>query len=178
MARNGLVGSLSRVVLGKWLPARKLSLNAEHGAAALSFRRPETNLALRVAGTAQPSSSKSSRLPLTRSSVRTRDRILLAGVEDRPRAQLIVVNVGWLTSHTPTAAAAAGAAAPLARFLSRFSVSVKNALINRPTRRESVPDGIARLLVESLQAATPTAPAPSSSLSEIAFDDTVLPIAG
>ena len=31
-------------VLGKWLPARKLSLNAEHGAAAISVRRPETDL--------------------------------------------------------------------------------------------------------------------------------------
>jgi hypothetical protein len=27
--------------------------------------------------------------------------MLLAGVEDQSRAQLIVVNVGWLTSHTP-----------------------------------------------------------------------------
>jgi len=42
--QTGLWEASVEVVPGKWLPTRKLSLNAEHGAAAISVRRPETDL--------------------------------------------------------------------------------------------------------------------------------------
>ena len=56
---------------------------------------------LQGAGTARPSSPKSSQPPLVRSSARTRYQFLRAARAGHYQAKLVAVNVGWLTSQTP-----------------------------------------------------------------------------